>query len=68
MNNIDNKYIIDGISINKTKEGYRVFTIPTQHFNISNLGELTNERFEEAIKFRNEREELENQLITLMCE
>ena len=68
MNNIDNKYIIDGISINKTKEGYRVFTIPTQHFNISNLGELTNERFEEAIKFRNEREELENQLITLMYE
>jgi hypothetical protein len=68
MNNIDNKYIIDGISINKTKEGYRVFTIPTQHFNISNLGELTNERFEEAIKFRNEREELENQLIRLMYE
>jgi hypothetical protein len=68
MNNIDNKYIIDGISIDKTKDGYRVFTIPTQHFNISNLGELTNERFEEAIKFRNEREELENQLITLMCE
>jgi hypothetical protein len=68
MNNIDNKYIIDGISIDKTKDGYRVFTILTQHFNISNLGELTNERFEEAIKFRNEREELENQLITLMCE
>jgi hypothetical protein len=68
MNNIDNKYIIDGISIDKTKDGYRVFTVPTQHFNISNLGELTNERFEEAIKFRNEREELENQLITLMCE
>jgi hypothetical protein len=68
MNNIDNKYIIDGISINKTKEGYRVFTILTQHFNISNLGEFTNKRFEEAIKFRNEREELENQLITLMYE
>jgi hypothetical protein len=68
MNNIDNKYIIDGISIDKTKDGYRVFTIPTQHFNISNLGELTNERFEEAIKFRNEREELENQLIRLMYE
>ena len=66
MNNIDNKYIIDGITIDKTKDGYRVFTIPTQHFNISNLDELTNDRIEEAIKFRNEREDLENQLLKLM--
>lgn len=50
MNNIDNKYIIDGITIDKTKEGYRVFTIPTQHFNIVDLDELTNERFEMEIK------------------
>ncbi len=48
--NIDNKYIIDGITISKTKEEYRVFTIPTQHFNIVNLDELTNERFEQEIK------------------
>jgi len=68
MNNIDNKYIIDGITIDKTKDGYRVFTIPTQHFNISNLDELTNDRIEEAIKFRNEREDLENQLLKLMYE
>ena len=68
MNNIDKKYIIDGITINKTKDGYRVFTIPTQHFNISNLDELTNDRIEEAIKFRNEREDLENQLLKLMYE
>ena len=68
MNNIDNKYIIDGITIDKTKDGYRVFTIPTQHFNISNLDELTNDRIEEAIKFQNEREDLENQLLKLMYE
>ena len=48
--NIDNKYIVDGIDIQKTKEGYRVFTIPTQHFDITNLDELTNERIEEEIR------------------
>jgi hypothetical protein len=32
------------------------------------LDELTNERFEEAMKFQNEREDLENQLIKLMYE
>jgi hypothetical protein len=68
MNNIDKKYIIDGITIDKTKDGYRVFTIPTQHFNISNLDELTNDRIEEAIKFKKEREDLENQLLKLMYE
>ncbi len=68
MNEIDNKYIIDGISIDKTKDGYRVFTIPTQHFNIVNLDELTNERFEDEIKFQNERQDLEYQLIKLMYE
>jgi hypothetical protein len=68
MNNLDKKYIIDGITINKTKDGYRVFTIPTQHFNISNLDELTNDRIEEAIKFKNEREDLENQLLKLIYE
>ena len=49
MNSIDNKYIVDGLSIDKTKNGYRVFTIPTQHFNINELDELTNERFENEI-------------------
>jgi hypothetical protein len=40
MNNIDNKYINEGLTINKTKEGYRVFTILTQHFDIVDLDEL----------------------------
>jgi hypothetical protein len=68
MNKIDNKYIIDGITIDKTKYGYTVFTIQTQHFNITNLDELTNERFEEAIKFTNEREDLQNQLLKAIYE
>ena len=50
MNKIDNKYIIDGITIDKTKDGYRVFTIPTQHFNIDNLDELTDDRFDFEIQ------------------
>ena len=65
MNNIDNKYIIDGISIDKTKDGYRVFTIPTQHFNIVNLDELTNERFEDEIKRQREYEKDSSELIRL---
>jgi hypothetical protein len=58
--NIDNKYIIDGINIVKTKEGYRVFTIPTQHFNIVDLDELTNDRFDLEIE-RQKQYEKENQ-------
>jgi hypothetical protein len=65
MSNIDNKYIIDGISIDKTKDGYRVFTIPTQHFNIVNLDELTNERFEDEIKRQREYEKDSSELIRL---
>lgn len=61
MNNLDKKYILDGITIDKTEDGYRVFTIPTQHFSIVDLDELTNERFEEEIERQEkyERESLE---------
>ena len=45
------KYIETGISINgNPKDGYTVFTIPTQHFKISSLGDLTPSKFEEIIK------------------
>lgn len=63
MNNLDKQYITDGITITKTKDGYVIFTIPTQHFNIVDLDELTNERFERAISDLNKREELEYLLL-----
>ncbi len=65
MNNIDNKYIVDGITINKTKEGYRVFTIPTQHFDIVNIDELTNERFDYEIKRQEKYQKDSSELINL---
>ena len=68
MNNIDNKYINDGLTIDKTKEGYRVFTIPTQHFNIVNLDELTNQRFEQEIKRQEQYEKNSAELFTLYYE
>ena len=65
INNIDNKYIIDGITINKKKDGYRVFTIPTQHFDIVNLDELTNDRFDLEIKRQEKYERNSSELIKL---
>ena len=55
-------YIVEGITINKTNDGYRVFTIPTQHFNIKELDELTSERFELEIANQKKQEELQNEL------
>jgi hypothetical protein len=63
--NIDNKYIIDGINIVKTKEGYRVFTIPTQHFDIVDLDELTNDRFDYEIERQKQYEKDSSELINL---
>ena len=65
MNNIDKKYIIDGITINKKKDGYRVFTIPTQHFDIVNLDELTNDRFDYEIKRQEKYQKDSSELINL---
>ena len=66
MNKIDNKYIIDGITINKTKDGYRVFTIPTQHFDIDNLDELTDDRFDLEIQRQEKYEKDSSELINLL--
>lgn len=55
-------YIADGITINKTNDGYRIFTIPTQHFNIKELDELTAERFEKEINIQTENKKLQNEL------
>jgi hypothetical protein len=57
------EYIKEGITIDKTNEGYRVFTIPTQHFNIKDLDELTPERFEEEIQKQKEWQKLENDIL-----
>lgn len=66
--NIDNKYIVDGIDIRKTKEGYRVFTIPTQHFDITNLDELTNERIDEEFRKEEKYREKINEMFRLYFE
>jgi len=68
MCNIDNKYIIGGISITKREQGYRVFTIPTQHFDITNLDELTNERFDDEIKRQEKYEKDSSELLRLYSE
>jgi hypothetical protein len=65
MNNLDKQYIVDGITINKTDKGYRVFTIPTQHFDIVDLDELTNDRFDYEIKRQEQYEKDSSELINL---
>lgn len=56
------EYITKGITINQTNDGYRVFTIPTQHFNIKDLDELTPQRFEQEIQKQKESEQFQNEL------
>ncbi len=49
------KYIETGISISgNLKDGFEVFTIPTQHFRVDQLEELTPAKFEEMIKRQEE--------------
>ena len=56
------EYIAEGITIDKTNDGYRVFTIPTQFFNIKELDELTPERFELEITKQTKQSVLETEL------
>ena len=57
------KHIETGISINgNPKDGYTVFTIPTQHFEISSLEDLTPSKFEEMIKRQEEYEKQSSEL------
>lgn len=61
------KYIETGISINgNPKDGYTVFTIPTQHFEISSLEDLTPSKFEEMIKRQKKYEKLVDELWRLL--
>lgn len=67
--NIENKYIVDGIDIRRTYDGdYIVFTIPTQHFKIASLDELTNERFEIEIERQKQYEKDTSKLFSFSKE
>jgi hypothetical protein len=57
------KYIETGISIDgNPKDGYTVFTTPTQHFKISSLEDLTPSKFEETIKRQEDYEKSASEL------
>ena len=58
------EWIEDGINIRKTNTGYNVFTIPTQHFDVSELDELTPDKFREMVERQNHFRELEAELLS----
>jgi len=57
------EWIEDGITIRKTNDGYQVFTIPTQHFEVKELGDLTPDKFREMVLKQEHFQELQNQLL-----
>jgi len=63
---MDNKiyeYIKNGITINGDPVGgYQVFTIPTQHFKIDSLHQLTPETFEREIQKQKQHDELTSEI------
>ena len=56
------EWIKDGITIDKRDYGYRVFTVPTQHFDIKDLSELTPERFKAEADRQQEYYKLQDEL------
>ena len=59
------EWIKDGINIRTTNKGYQVFTIPTQHFDINDLSELTPERFKVEVEKQERNIEMQNELLAL---
>jgi hypothetical protein len=59
------EWIEEGITIDKKNEGYRVFTIPTQHFDINDLSELTPDRFRAEVERYQKNIEMQNELLGL---
>lgn len=59
------EWIEDGITIRKTNKGYQIFTIPTQHFDINDLSELTPERFKTEVEKQQKNIEIQNELLGL---
>lgn len=63
MDNAIYEYIKNGITITGNPiDGYEVFTIPTQHFKMDSLHQLTPETFENAIQKQKERDELTSEM------
>jgi hypothetical protein len=57
------EYIKNGITINgNPTEGYTVFTIPTQHFKIDSLHQLTPETFENEIQKQKVHDEITSEI------
>jgi hypothetical protein len=64
MDNAIYEYIKNGITINGNPiDGYEVFTIPTQHFHIDSLHQLTPQVFEEMIEEQKEKEWFHSRLL-----
>jgi hypothetical protein len=59
------EWIKDGINIRTTNKGYQVFTIPTQHFDVIELSELTPERFKAEVEKQERNIEMQNELLAL---
>ena len=59
------EWIEDGITIRKTNTGYQIFTIPTQHFDVNDLSELTAERFKAEVEKQKRNTEMQNELLAL---
>ena len=63
MDNAIYEYIKNGITIDGNPiDGYTVFTIPTQHFKIDNLDELTKWTFENEIRKQKVHDELTSEI------
>lgn len=63
MDNAIYEYIKNGITITgNPDDGYTVFTIPTQHFKIDNLDELTAWAFENEIQKQKQHDELTSEI------
>ena len=59
------EWIEDGITIRKTNKGYQIFTIPTQHFDVIELSEITPERFKAEVQKQQKNIEMQNELLAL---
>jgi hypothetical protein len=63
MDNTIYEYIKNGITINGNPlDGYRVFTIPTQWFDMDSLHQLTPETFEREIQKQKQHDELTSEI------